>query len=68
MHEFGRKMIDKLTILGGIFEGKLVGAAQMQEIATIPSMQVLRGMFVNVINSPIQGLAIALNAIAQKKQ
>ncbi|OGG52838.1 50S ribosomal protein L10 [Candidatus Kaiserbacteria bacterium RIFCSPLOWO2_12_FULL_53_8] len=68
VHEFGRKMIDKLTILGGIFEGKLVGAAQMQEIATIPSMQVLRGMFVNVINSPIQGLAIALNAIAQKKQ
>ena len=31
-------------------------------------MQVLRCMFVNVINSPIQGLAVALNAIAQKKQ
>src|SRR3990167_4736677 len=68
VHEFGKKLADKLTILGGIFEGKLVGQAHMQEIATIPSMQVLRGMFVNVINSPIQGLAIALNAIAQKKQ
>ena len=67
VHEFGQKMADKLTILGGIFEGKLVGAAAMQEIATIPSMHVLRGMFVNVINSPIQGLAIALNAIAEKK-
>jgi len=44
------------------------GTPKMQEIATIPSLQVLRGMFVNVINSPIQGLAIALNAIAQKKQ
>jgi len=67
VHEFGAKLTDKLTILGGIFEGKLVGQVEMQEIATIPSMHVLRGMFVNVINSPIQGLAVALNAIAEKK-
>lgn len=67
VHEFGKKLVDKLTILGGIFEGKLVGQAQMQEIATIPSMQVLRGMFVNVINSPIAGLAIALKAVADKR-
>lgn len=64
VHEFGRKFVDKLTILGGLFEGKLVGGAKMQEIATIPSMKVLRGMFVNVINSPIAGLAVALKAIA----
>lgn len=67
MHDFGKKLADKLVILGGIFEGKLVGQAHMQEIATIPSMQVLRGMFVNVINSPIAGLAIALKAIADKR-
>ena len=67
VHEFGKKLADKLTILGGIFEGKLVGQAHMQEIATIPSMQVLRGMFVNVINSPIAGLAVALKAIADKR-
>lgn len=67
IHEFGKKLTDKLTILGGIFEGNLVGQVQMQEIATIPSMHVLRGMFVNVINSPIQGLAVALSAIAEKK-
>src|SRR3989344_4303751 len=68
VYEFGKKFKEKLTILGGIFEGRLVGQGEMQEIATIPSMQTLRGMFVNVINSPIQGFAIALNAIAQKKQ
>lgn len=67
VHEFGKKLADKLVILGGIFEGKLVGASQMQEIATIPSMQVLRGMFVNVINSPIAGLAVALKAVADKR-
>lgn len=59
---------EKLTILGGIFEGKFVGADAMRDIATIPPIPVLRGMFVNVINSPIQGLVVALNAIAAKKQ
>ena len=67
MHEWGQKMADKLTIIGGVFEHKLMGQAAMQEIATIPPMETLRGMFVNVINSPIQGLAVALNAIAEKK-
>lgn len=67
MHEWGTKLTDKLAIIGGIFEGALVGQAHMQEIATIPPVDTLRGMFVNVINSPIQGLAVALNAIAEKK-
>ena len=39
----------------------------MTEIASIPTLQVLRGVFVNVINSPIQGLVLGLNAIAEKK-
>ncbi len=68
VHDFGKKMTGKLSILGGIFEGRLMGESEMTEIATIPPMQTLRGMFVNVINSPIQGLAVALNAIAEKKQ
>lgn len=67
IHEFGKKLTDKLSIIGGVFEGKLVGQAAMQEIATIPSMQTLRGMLVNVINSPIAGLAVALKAIADKR-
>jgi hypothetical protein len=39
----------------------------MTAIATIPPVPVLRGMFVNVINSPIQGLVIALDQIREKK-
>ncbi len=41
--------------------------AEMMEIATIPSRETLLGMFVNVINSPIQGFVVALNSIAEKK-
>jgi ribosomal protein L10 len=35
-------------------------------LAKIPSREVLLGQFVNVINSPIQGLVIALDAIAKQ--
>lgn len=76
VHEFGKKLRDastalgasKLMILGGIFEGALVGQEKMREIATIPPMQVLRGMFANIINSPIQRFAIGLNEVAKTKQ
>jgi large subunit ribosomal protein L10 len=61
------KKHEGLKILGGVFEGEYLDASGMKAIATIPSVQVLRGMFVNVINSPIQGMAIALSKIAEKK-
>ncbi len=65
--EHGKKHKGALAIMGGIFEGKFTDAAGMNAVALIPSVPVLRGMFVNVINSPIQGLVIALDKIAEKK-
>jgi large subunit ribosomal protein L10 len=68
VYEFQKANKDKVSIVGGIFEGKFMDQAEMLSIATIPPTQVLRGMFVNVINSPIQGLVIALSKIAEKKE
>lgn len=65
--EFKKKFKDGITIIGGVFEGKYISANEAQAIAEIPAQPVLRGMFVNVINSPIQGLVIALSKIAEKK-
>jgi len=65
--EFAGKFKDQLTIVGGVFQGVYKDKEEMTEIASIPPLPVLRGMFVNVINSPIQGLAIVTNAIAEKK-
>ena len=56
-----------LNIIGGIFEGKFLGAEKMMEIAMIPSREVLYAQFVNLINSPIQRFAVVLNAIAKSK-
>lgn len=68
VHAFVKKFENRLAILGGIFAGKFLNREEMLEIATIPSQQTLRGMFVNVINAPIQGFVVALSAIAEKKQ
>ncbi len=67
VHEFGKRFADKLAIVGGLFEGALVGEARMREIATIPSMQTLRGMFAQIANSPRQRFAVVLSKVAQAK-
>lgn len=67
VQEYVKKLGGKLSILGGILEGKFVDATEMQTLATIPPVDTLRGMFVNVINSPIQGFVVALSKIAEKK-
>ena len=68
VYEFGKKMKGALALLGGVFEGAFLDAEGMTAIATIPPMSVLRGMFVNVLNSPIQGFVMALDQISKKKQ
>ena len=68
VHTIGKAVgAERFSILGGVFEKRFMNQSEMTEIATIPSMLGLRGMFANVINSPIQGFVVALNAIAEKK-
>ncbi len=67
IHEFGKKLTDKLSILGGIFEGKLVDALHMREIATIPPLKTLQAMFAQILNSPRQRFAVVLSKVAEKK-
>lgn len=67
VYSFQKKLDGKISILGGVFEGKFAGKEKMLEIASIPSMNVLRAQFVNIINSPIQGFVMALDQIAKKK-
>lgn len=64
---FQKKFKENLSIVGGIFDGKYMSKEEMMAIALIPSQQTLYAQFVNVINSPIQGLVVALDAIAKTK-
>ena len=68
INDFKKTHKDSIDILGGVFEGKFMNKEEMMEIATIPPVPVLRGMFVNVINSSIQGLVVSLSKIAETKE
>lgn len=67
VHEFQKKFKDQVSIVGGVFDAKYMTKDEMVAIASIPPLQTLYGMFVNVINSPIQGLVIALDQVSKKK-
>lgn len=66
VHQHTKKH-EGLSLLGGVFENKFMDASAMTAIATIPAIPVLRGMFANVINSPIQRFAIAMSEVAKTK-
>lgn len=68
VYEFGKKLKGALALLGGVFEGVFADAAKMTEIALIPSLDALRGMFANIINSPRARFAIALGEVAKTKK
>ncbi|MDO8575502.1 MAG: 50S ribosomal protein L10 [bacterium] len=65
--EFSKLKKDSVAIIGGVFDGKFMSKDEMLSIATIPPLKTLHGMFVNIINSPIQGFVVALDAISKKK-
>jgi len=67
LYGFGRRLKGAITLVGGIFNNAFTDDAAITAIATIPPIPVLRGMFVNVINSPIQGLVVALDKIREQK-
>lgn len=65
--EFASKFKDRLVIVGGVFQGAFKNQAEMTAIASIPSLDVLRGMFAQLINSPRQRLAVVMSEVAKTK-
>jgi large subunit ribosomal protein L10 len=65
--EFSSKFKDKLVIVGGVFQGAFKNQAEMTAIASIPSLDVLRGMFAQLINSPRQRFAVVLSEVSKSK-
>ena len=68
VYELGKKLKGAVALIGGVFEGMFADAAKMTGIALIPPLEVLRGMFANIINSPRARFAIALSEVAKIKK
>ena len=64
---FQKEHKDGVKIVGGVFEGKFMTEAEMMSIATIPSREVLLSQIAFLLKSPMQRLAIAVNAVAGQK-
>lgn len=64
---FQKKFENRISLVGGVFEGKFMGREEVKALALIPSLQTLRAQFVNLINSPIQGFVMVLDGIAKSK-
>ena len=62
--EFAKKA-PKLEIKAGVVEGTFYDAAGMQEIAKVPSREVLLSKLLGSLQSPIANLARVLNQIAE---
>lgn len=62
-----QKKFPEIKIMGGVFDGHFMTAIEMEEIAQIPTLKVLRGQFVHIINSPIQSWVSVLGQMAERK-
>ncbi len=65
--DFQKKLDKRISILGGIFDGKFMNKLEMMEIALIPGVKTLQAQFVQLISSPVSGFVRALDAIAKNK-
>ncbi|MBL6606141.1 MAG: 50S ribosomal protein L10 [Alphaproteobacteria bacterium] len=57
---------DKLTIVGGSLDGKVLDKAGVEALATLPSLDELRATLVGLLNAPATKVALVAQAPAAK--
>lgn len=67
VHEFA-KANDKLVVKAGSINGKLLDAAGVSALASVPPKEVLLAQLCGLLQSPVSGLARVLGAVAGKKE
>lgn len=58
---------DKITLKGGVMDGKVVDTASLKRLAELPDQLTLRGMLVNILAAPLTGMARVIAEIHKKK-
>lgn len=77
LHTFGQTH-ESVKLTGGVYDGEVLGATAVKQLATIPSKQALVGQLVGLFASPMRGIAgvgyqtlagfaRAIDAIAKKQ-
>ncbi|MDF0607018.1 50S ribosomal protein L10 [Neisseriaceae bacterium TC5R-5] len=67
LHQFA-KADDKIIVKAGSYDGNVLSAAQVSELASIPGREELLSKLLYVMQAPVAGFARALAALSDKKQ
>lgn len=62
------KKTNKITVKGGVVEGKIMNAQGITKVASVPAKPVLVAQLLGMLQTPVRGLAVALSEIAKKKE
>ena len=62
----GVKKYNAMQVKCGMFDKKFADAATCEAMSKVPGREALLSMLVSVLSAPMRGLAVALNAIAEK--
>ncbi len=62
------KASQKVAVKGGIFEAKAVDASTVEQLAAVPSAEVLKSQFLGLLKIKPQQLAALIKAYADKKE
>jgi large subunit ribosomal protein L10 len=54
-----------LVIRGGLFEGRPIGDAEVEDLARLPALDVLRGQVLGAVIAPLSAIAALVNAPLQ---
>lgn len=57
-----------LVLKAGVYEGKVLDANDVKQLASIPSKEVLLAQLMGLMQSPVSSLARVLAALAQQKE
>ena len=62
------KTNEKLVLKAGDYSGNLLDKAGVQSLASIPSREELLAKLLGVMKAPVSGFAVALGALAKKRE
>lgn len=62
------KTNDKLVLKAGCYSGNVLDKAGVQALASIPSREELLAKLLGVMQAPVSGFAVALGALAKKRE
>ena len=65
LKEYAEK-IESFELRGGFLEGSVVSVDTIKELASIPAKEVLIARMLGSLQGPLQGLAVALQAVIDK--